>query len=53
MGGFVSAEAIPGVDLPGTLYGQFDGVAAGDVSVEDWQASVVEVMEQLSQVIIE
>ena len=53
MGGFVSAEAIPGVDLPGTLYGQFDAVAAGDVSVEDWQASVVEVMEQLSQVIIE
>lgn len=53
MGGFVSAEAIPGLDLPGTLYGQYDGVVAGDVSVEDWQASVVEVMEQLSQVIIE
>lgn len=53
MGGFVSAEAIPGLDLKGTLYGQYDGVVAGDVSVEDWQASVVEVMEQLSQVIIE
>lgn len=52
MGGFVSAEAIPGLDLSGTLYGQYDGVVAGDVTVEDWQASVVEVMEQLSQVII-
>ena len=46
MGGFVSAEAIPGLDLKGTLYGQYDGVVAGDVSVEDWQASVVEEMEQ-------
>lgn len=53
MGGFVSAEAIPGLDLAGTLYGQYDGVVAGDVTVEDWQASVVEVMEQLSQVIID
>lgn len=53
MGGFVSAEAIPGLDLPGTLYGQYDGVVAGDVTVEDWQASVVEAMEQLSQVIID
>lgn len=52
MGGFVSAEAIPGLDLSGTLYGQYDGVVAGDVTVEDWQASVVEVMEQLSQVVI-
>lgn len=53
MGGFVSAEAIPGLDLSGTLYGQYDGVVAGDVTVEDWQRSVTEAMDQLSQVITE
>ena len=46
MGGFVSTQSIPGVDLKATLYGTFDGVVSGDTTVEEWQQQVVDVMEQ-------
>lgn len=51
MGGFVAVDAIPGVDLGGTLYGTYDAVVAGDVSVEDWHAQVVDVMTQFHNVL--
>ena len=46
LGGFVSAEAIEGVDLKATLYEAFNSVVSGDLSVKDWQSNVVEVMKQ-------
>lgn len=51
MGGFVSVDSIEGVDLGGTLYGSFDSVVSGDLSVEDWQKSVVEMMEKFEAVL--
>ncbi|MBS4455398.1 carbohydrate ABC transporter substrate-binding protein [Tuanshanicoccus lijuaniae] len=44
MGGFVATEAIEGVNLGETLYEAFNSVVSGDLSVEDWQANVVEMM---------
>lgn len=46
MGNFVATEAIPGVDLGETLYGSFSSVVSGDMTVEEWQAEVVDVMSQ-------
>lgn len=51
MGGFVSVESIEGVDLGGTLYGSFDSVVSGDMTVEDWQKSVVDMMEKFQAVL--
>ena len=46
LGGFVSAEAIEGVDLKATLYEAFNSVVSGDLSVTDGQSNVVEGMKQ-------
>lgn len=46
MGGFVAVESIEGVNLSDTLYEAFNSVVSGDMTVEDWQASVVEMMKQ-------
>lgn len=53
MGSFVATESIPGVDLGQTLFGSFDSVAAGDMTVEDWQAAVVDVMTQFQATLTE
>lgn len=49
MGSFVATDSIPGVDLNQTLFGSYDSVVSGDMTVEDWQAAVVEVMTQFSE----
>lgn len=49
MGNFVATEAIPGVDLGETLYGSFSSVVSGDMTVEEWQAAVVDVMSQFHE----
>lgn len=53
MGSFVATDSIPGVDLGQTLFGSFDSVAAGDMTVEDWQAAVVDVMTQFQGTLTE
>lgn len=47
MGGFASTDPVPGVSISDDLYGKIDSVISGDISVEDWQASVVEASNQL------
>lgn len=47
MGGFASTEPVPGVSISEDLYGKIDSVMSGDISVADWQTSVVEASNQL------
>lgn len=47
MGGFASTEPVPGVSISEELYEKIDSVMSGDISVADWQASVVEASNQL------
>lgn len=49
MGGFVATESIEGVSLDDTLYQSFNSVVSGDLSVEDYQNQVVEVMKQFRE----
>ncbi|MDO4432619.1 MAG: carbohydrate ABC transporter substrate-binding protein [Aerococcaceae bacterium] len=52
MGNFVAAEAIEGADLKGTLTGTFDAVVSGDTTVEEWQASLVELVTQFHESLV-
>ena len=47
MGGFAATDPVPGVSISDELYGKVDSVISGDISVEDWQASVIEASNQL------
>lgn len=47
MGGFASTDPVPGVSISDDLYGKIDSVISGDISVADWQASVIEASNQL------
>ena len=49
MGGFVSAPTVEGVDMNAALYATIDSVMNGDVSVEEWQAGVVDAATQISE----
>lgn len=47
MGGFAATDPVPGVSISDELYGKVDSVMSGDVSVEEWQNSVIEASDQL------
>lgn len=47
MGGFAATEAVEGVSMKETLFFTIDSIMTGDKTVEDWQAAVEEVSDQL------
>lgn len=47
MGGFATTEPVPGVSISENLYDKIDSVISGDISVADWQESVIEASDQL------
>lgn len=47
MGGFAATEAVEGVSMKETLFFTIDSIATGDKTVEEWQAAVEEVSDQL------
>ena len=47
MGGFAATEPVPGVNIGDALYISVDSVISGQLSVEEWQARVVEASDQL------
>ncbi|MDD6057816.1 MAG: carbohydrate ABC transporter substrate-binding protein [Clostridiales bacterium] len=47
MGGFAATEAVEGVSMKETLFFTIDSIMTGDKSVEEWQAAVEEVSDQL------
>ena len=49
MGGFVSAPSIPGLDFGSVLYSNLDSVVAGDLTVEEWQNTVVDAVTRFSE----
>jgi len=50
MGSFASTEPIPGVSMGDTLYIAIDSVMGGNLSVEEWQANIENVSDQLREV---
>lgn len=49
MGGFQSVESsVEGVSVTDALYQAVDSVANGELSVEDWQAGVVDAVQQIA-----
>lgn len=48
-GSFVATEAVEGVSMKDTLYGQIDSVSSGQKTVEEWQKSVEEVSGKLRE----
>lgn len=49
MGGFAATEAVEGVSMKDTLFFMIDSVVAGTKTVEEWQAAVEEVSDQLRE----
>lgn len=47
MGGFAATEAVEGVSMKETLFFTIDSIVTGDKTVEEWQAAVEEVSDQL------
>lgn len=47
MGGFAATEAVEGVNMKETLFFTIDSIMTGDKTVEEWQAAVEEVSDQL------
>lgn len=47
MGGFAATDAVEGVSMADTLFSTVDSIVSGDKTVEEWQASVEEVSDQL------
>lgn len=51
MGGFETAPAVEGVSMAGALYDSINSVAMGDMSVEEWQQSVVDAARSIREAI--
>ena len=51
LGGFAAAPAVEGVDMSKSLFEAVNSVANGDMTVEQWQAGVVDTATKLSQAI--
>jgi len=47
MGGFASTTPVEGVDMAGTLFGTVNSIVSGDKTVDQWQADVEDVSDQL------
>ncbi len=47
MGGFAATEAVEGVSMKETLFFTIDSIVTGDKTVEEWQAAVENVSDQL------
>lgn len=47
MGGFATTEAVEGVSMKDTLFFTIDSIMTGDKTVDEWQAAVEEVSDQL------
>ncbi len=47
MGGFAATEAVEGVSMKDTLFFTIDSIVTGDKTVEEWQAAVEGVSDQL------
>ena len=51
VGGWAAAPAVEGVDIKTVFLNSIDSVANGDMSVEDWQASVVDAVQKIHDAI--
>lgn len=51
MGGFDTAPAVEGVSMSGALYDSINSVANGDMTVEEWQQSVVDAATRINEAI--
>ena len=51
VGGWAAAPAVEGVDLKAVFLNSVDSVANGDMTVEEWQNSVVEAIQRISDAI--
>ena len=51
VGGWAAAPAVEGVDLKAIFLESVDSVANGDMTVEEWQDSVVEAIQRISDAI--
>lgn len=51
VGGWAAAPAVEGVDLKAIFLESVDSVANGDMTVEEWQNSVVEAIQRISDAI--
>lgn len=51
MGGWAAAPAVEGVSIADSLFEAVNSVANGDLSVEDWQAGVVDAARKISEAI--
>lgn len=51
MGGWAAAPAVEGVSIADSLFEAVNSVANGDLSVEDWQAGVVDAAKKISEAI--
>ena len=47
MGSFATTEAVEGVSMKDTLFFTIDSIVTGDKTVDEWQAAVEEVSDQL------
>lgn len=51
VGGWAAAPAVEGVDLKAVFLNSIDSVANGDMTVEEWQNSVVDAVQRISDAI--
>ncbi|NLW52272.1 MAG: carbohydrate ABC transporter substrate-binding protein [Tissierellia bacterium] len=51
LGGFAAAPAVEGVDMSKSLFEAVNSVANGDMTVQEWQAGVVDTATKLSEAI--
>ena len=51
VGGWAAAPAVEGVDIKTVFLNSIDSVANGDMSVEEWQASVVDAVQKIHDAI--
>ena len=51
VGGWAAAPAVEGVDLKAVFLNSIDSVANGDMTVEEWQNSVVDAIQRISDAV--
>ena len=51
VGGWAAAPAVEGVDLKAVFLNSIDSVANGDMAVEEWQNSVVDAIQRISDAV--
>lgn len=48
VGGFAATKPVPGVDIRNTLFETYNNVVAGTITIDDWQASLNQASNRLS-----